>query len=62
VRESGGEPPHSTLFFLDDLGVEPDFEWKFTSDWPHSPLHRLEQGGTYIVTAATYGREPLFRR
>lgn len=30
------------------------------SDWPHSPLHRVTQGGTYIVTAATYGQQPLF--
>jgi putative transposase len=31
------------------------------SDWPHSPLHRLEQSGTYIVTAATYEQQPFFR-
>ncbi len=23
-------------------------------DWPHAPLHRLDQGGAYIVTAGTY--------
>jgi len=30
-------------------------------DWPHSPLHRLSEGGTYIVTAATYEKAPVFR-
>ena len=30
-------------------------------DWPHSPLHRLAEGGAYIVTAASYEKAPLFR-
>ena len=30
-------------------------------DWPHSPLHRLGEPGTYIVTAATYLKDPFFR-
>jgi putative transposase len=29
-------------------------------DWPHSPSHRVIQGGTYIVTASTYRKEALF--
>lgn len=29
-------------------------------DWPHSPRHKLAPSGTYIVTAATYGKEPIF--
>lgn len=29
-------------------------------DWPHSPSHRLTHPGTYIVTAATYRKLPLF--
>ena len=24
------------------------------SDWPHAPVHRLRESGTYIVTAGTY--------
>jgi len=28
-------------------------------DWPHSPLHRLSDGGVYMVTAATYHSQPL---
>jgi putative transposase len=31
------------------------------ADWPHSPLHRLEAKGTYIVTAGTLGKEHYFR-
>jgi len=30
-------------------------------DWPHSPTHRLESTGAYMVTAATYQKHPLFR-
>jgi putative transposase len=30
-------------------------------DWPHSPAHRLAELGTYIVTAGTYLRLPIFR-
>jgi putative transposase len=29
-------------------------------DWPHSPVHRLEERGAYIVTAGTYQKAPLF--
>jgi putative transposase len=29
--------------------------------WPHAPRHQLSAGGTFIVTAATYGRLPVFR-
>ncbi len=29
--------------------------------WPHAPLHRLSQNGTYFVTAATYLRQHHFR-
>ncbi len=31
------------------------------SDWPHSPVHRLTEAGTYMVTAGTYGKFPIFR-
>ncbi|MGA7853196.1 MAG: transposase [Candidatus Acidiferrales bacterium] len=30
------------------------------ADWPHSPLHRLDASGTYMVTAGTYRKEPFF--
>jgi len=29
-------------------------------DWPHGPAHRLGDGGVYMVTAGTYGKENLF--
>jgi putative transposase len=29
-------------------------------DWPHSPIHRLEAPGAYIVTGATYLKRPTF--
>ena len=30
-------------------------------DWPHSPVHRLSEAGTFMVTAGTYKKEPIFR-
>jgi putative transposase len=29
-------------------------------DWPHAPIHRLDEGGVYIVTCGTYGKARLF--
>jgi len=29
-------------------------------DWPHAPVHRLGDAGSYMVTAATYQQIPLF--
>lgn len=28
--------------------------------WPHAPVHRLSEAGTYIVTAGTYHKKPFF--
>ena len=32
-----------------------------SKDWPHAPLHRIGEHGTYIVTAGTFGKEHHFR-
>lgn len=32
-----------------------------TKDWPHAPLHRLSQYGTYIVTGGTLHKDHHFR-
>lgn len=32
-----------------------------TADWPHAPLHRVSNHGTFIVTASTLHKLPLFR-
>jgi putative transposase len=29
-------------------------------DWPHAPVHRFLEAGTYMVTAGTYKKQPLF--
>jgi len=31
------------------------------SDWPHSPIHRLSEAGSYLVTSGTYLKEHYFR-
>jgi putative transposase len=30
-------------------------------DWPHAPIHRLDQAGMYIVTAGTYEKQAFFK-
>ena len=30
-------------------------------DWPHAPVHRLSEHGTFIVTASTLNRHHYFR-
>jgi putative transposase len=30
-------------------------------DWPHSPVHRLNEPGAYFVTGSTYRKKPVFR-
>jgi hypothetical protein len=32
-----------------------------SKDWPHAPLHRLDERGTYIVTAGTLHKQHWFR-
>jgi putative transposase len=36
-------------------------EERVLRDWPHAPLHRLSEHGTYIVTAATLDQQHYFR-
>ena len=30
-------------------------------DWPHAPIHRIAEAGTYFVTSGTYGKQHFFR-
>lgn len=30
-------------------------------DWPHSPVHRIHEAGTYMFTAGTYLKQSVFR-
>lgn len=32
------------------------------TNWPHSPLHKFNETGTYMVTAATLNKERLFQK
>jgi REP element-mobilizing transposase RayT len=36
-------------------------ELPHSKDWPHAPMHRLSEHGTYIVTAGTLHKEHWFR-
>lgn len=56
--KSGDESPHSKLQSKNESGDESPH----SKDWPHAPLHRLSDHGTYIVTAGTLHKEHLFRR
>ena len=33
---------------------------KIMPDWPHAPTHRLDGAGAYMVTGATYRKQPFF--
>ena len=49
-------PPHSTPFTTHHMNtqhVEPT--------WPHAPLHKLADSGTFMVTAGTYQKAHHFR-
>ncbi len=35
-------------------------DFTFMPEWPHSPAHRLDSAGAYMVTAATYKKELRF--
>ena len=70
--ESGELPPHSTDCAFARAPVKPgDFQGAGggadgtalaqTKDWPHAPLHRLSQHGTYIVTGGTLHKDHHFR-
>ena len=59
AANSGSELPHSTwnLLRISGEGYTPA---TIMRTWPHGPSHSVTQSGTYIVTAATYGKEPIF--
>jgi putative transposase len=63
-RKSGGKPPHSKGGASNRL-IRLISAFRTVSspmpDWPHSPLHRVEGAGAYIVTAGTYRKESFFR-
>jgi len=37
------------------MSAQPDY-------WPHAPVHRLAEAGTFMVTSATYGKAHVFRQ
>src|SRR5713226_5713952 len=41
-----------------DPGPSPTIKLR---NWPHSPAHQLRDAGTYIVTAGTHHRVPVFK-
>jgi putative transposase len=45
----------------DDAPVVREARPEVERDWPHAPLHRLSEQGTYMVTAATHDKAHFFR-
>jgi putative transposase len=58
VRPASDAPRHAAAVVA---GVESGNELPHSRDWPHAPIHRLSEHGTYIVTAGTYRKEHWFR-
>ena len=57
------EPPSlgSPLEEVKKKGSESGDASPHSKDWPHAPLHRLCEHGTYMVTAGTLHKEHYFR-
>ena len=55
-ERSIGSPPSVSQSSLKSVGKP-----AHSKDWPHAPVHRLGEHGTYIVTAGTYHKEHFFR-
>jgi putative transposase len=58
LAESGDKSPHSTGAQNGNPGNASPPQSK---DWPHAPLHRISEHGTYIVTAGTLRKQHYFR-
>jgi len=62
--ECGGLPPLSITAGPERNGLphvlEGEGKPSHSKDWPHSPIHRLSEHGTYIVTAGTFHKEHHF--
>src|SRR5262249_7518093 len=48
------------LISLERLLAEWESKDSFPRDWPHAPIHRLSEHGTFLVTAATLYKENHF--
>jgi len=48
--QSGADTPHSI-----------EAQSKVAKSWPHTPIHKTSEHGTYIVTAGTLHKEHFFR-
>jgi putative transposase len=47
--------------FLNELDQSHAAPPAAVKDWPHAPVHRLSEHGTYIVTTSTTNKDHLFR-
>jgi putative transposase len=57
IGQSGGLAPQSKA----PPSKAPQLPLPHQKDWPHAPIHRLSEYGTYIVTASTLHKDHLFR-
>jgi putative transposase len=53
--QSGVKPPHSIFDDNEHRDIISSMK-----HWPHSPTHRLDTSGAFMVTAGTYGKKYLF--
>ncbi|SPE61042.1 conserved hypothetical protein [Verrucomicrobia bacterium] len=52
-------PPRPTSFSLSPVVNKDVSHEPLPKDWPHAPVHRLSEHGTYLVTAGTLHKERL---
>jgi putative transposase len=56
LEQRDGQPVHAIA-----REVDAPVTVRAPRDWPHAPLHRLSEHGTYMVTAGTLEREHFFQ-
>src|SRR5437660_3818446 len=54
--QSGGKTPHSK----DSAEIQSGGKTPHSKDWPHAPVHRISEQGTFIVTAGTLQKQHYF--
>jgi putative transposase len=60
ILECGGSPPLSQSGSLLPLSRAKASLRTPRAQWPHAPVHLLDDAGAYLVTAATYQKSPYF--
>jgi putative transposase len=51
---------NGTISSMSERQDDREIEERPPRDWAHAPVHRISEDGVYMVTAATYQKQPIF--